>query len=112
MEREFVHFTLPLRVESMSGFYELIEEKVTEINGKKLLYYRGYGAADNSCCGYFGCGYVLVIGYLEKYKALKNDEGLDISFISPIEGAQSSEIEKILKESEHVSQVMFFDDLH
>jgi len=112
MEREFVHFTLPLRVESMSGFYELIEEKVTEINGKKLLYYRGYGAADNSCCGYFGCGYVLVIGYLEKYRAFKNHEGIDISSISPIEGAQISKIEKILKETEYVFQVVFFDEFH
>ncbi|GAB6887708.1 hypothetical protein JCM13304A_12060 [Desulfothermus okinawensis JCM 13304] len=109
MERRFVHFHLPKKVDTISGFFELVEEKILNIDGKKLLYYLGYGAADNSCCGFFGCGYVYVVGYIKKYKALKNDEGLILSIISSIEESHRLKVEQVLKTREQVNQVVFFE---
>ncbi len=58
---------------------------------------------------FFGCGYVYVVGYIKKYKALKNDEGLILSIISSIEESHRLKVEQVLKTREQVNQVVFFE---
>ncbi len=107
MTKEFIHFSIPKKVDTISGHYELIQEKVIEYKGRELLYYMGYGIVDTSCCGFGGCGYALVIGFVEEYKALKNKEGLFVSRICEIKDFQRADIDKFLKNKEMVYQVVF-----
>ena len=51
-----------LRQTFVNGAYELGEVRHVSIDGHDILYRIGTASLDNSCCGNYGCSYVLVIG--------------------------------------------------
>jgi hypothetical protein len=107
MIREYAH-ELNREVRSISGGYELEREEKFEIHGKEVLYVVGNAVVDSSCCGVGGCRYALVPGYIKRFKARQDEQGLWISEVEPvIDGATRQEITRVLKEKEIVQQVQF-----
>ena len=47
-----------------SGYYTPLEEAILDYDGKSLLYVRGTGCIEASCCGAGSWGYLRVEGYL------------------------------------------------
>ena len=84
-------------------------EDTIKVDGKTVLYVVGNAVADSSCCGFWGCHYALVPGYVVNWKHRKNEEGIYISKVEAIaEDYVKREIERLLREREGVSQVRFW----
>lgn len=50
------------RVDLVNGSYGIEEFRRLRVAGREILYGVGSAILDNSCCGAFGCQYVLVMG--------------------------------------------------
>jgi len=107
MNKEYTH-NLHKEFHSISGRYELYCEGKLKMDGKEILYALGNAVVDSSCCGFWGCRYALVLGYVVKWKYKKNDKGTPISIIEPITDERvGKEVERLLKTGEGVMQVRF-----
>lgn len=51
-------------VEAPSGYYQPLEEVVIDFHGRQVLYTRGTGCIEASCCGVGSWQYVRVEGYV------------------------------------------------
>lgn len=108
VSKEYTH-ELHREVRSISGGYTLEKEERISIGGKEILYVVGNALADSSCCGFWGCHYALVPGYVVNWKHTKNKDGIPISTVEVIVHEQvKREITKLLEEKEGVSQVRFW----
>ena len=108
MSKEYTH-ELHREVRSISGGYTLEKEERITIGSKEVLYVVGNALADSSCCGFWGCHYAFVPGYVVSWKHKKNEEGISISKVEAItEDHVKREIERLLMEKEGVSQVRFW----
>lgn len=108
MIKDYTH-ELKKEVRSISGGYTLEREETIKVDGKTVLYVVGNALADSSCCGFWGCHYALVPGYVVSWKHTKNKEGISISTVEAITDEQvKREITKLLEEKEGVSQVRFW----
>lgn len=107
MAKEYVH-DIQREVRSISGWYELEEEKILESEGREVLYTVGNGVVDSSCCGVGGCRFAVVPGYILKLKTRQNDSGLWISEVEPVtDEAAKNRIKRLIEENEVVQQVRF-----
>jgi len=107
MVKEYVH-DIQREVRSISGWYELEEEKILELDGRQVLYTVGNGVVDSSCCGVGGCRFSVVPGYILKLKTRQNDSGLWISEVEPVtDEAAKNRIKRLIEENEVVQQVRF-----
>ena len=105
--KEYKH-ELRKEVRSIAGGYELEKEGTLEMDGKEVLYVVGNAVVDSSCCGFGGCRYALVPGYVEAFKARRDGHGQWISRVEPImDRAIRQEITRVLMEEELVQQVQF-----
>ena len=93
---------------SISGRYEFDTEGQIKIEGKEILYVLGNAVMDTSCCGFWGCRYALVPGYVVKWKYKKDDKGNPVSIISPITDEHVSKNQQALEKerSGHASSVL------
>jgi hypothetical protein len=81
---EHVHQPLNEEIRSMSGYYMVLKEGVLEYKGREVLYWIGAAAADTSCCGGAGLGYIMVPGYINALKTGQNQDGLWVSDVDRI----------------------------
>jgi hypothetical protein len=108
MIREYTH-DLKREIFSISGRYELEREEKIEYQGRDILYVIGNAVVDSSCCGYWGCRYAVVPGFVVGWKSGTNGEGLPISQVDPIMDEKlRKEIRRFIQEKECVSQVEFW----
>jgi len=108
MLREYTH-ELGQEVRSISGRYELEKEDIVELNGKKVLYVVGSAVVDGACCGYWGCRYVVVPGFVISWKSRVNREGLAVSVVSPVRDRGDQElIRRLVEQREYVHQIEFW----
>ena len=108
VSREYTH-ELHREVRSISGGYTLEREERINVDGKTVLYVVGNALADSSCCGFWGCHYALVPGYVVNWKHTKNEEGIPISTVEVIADEEvRRQITKLLEEKEGVSQIRFW----
>ncbi len=95
-------------VEAAAGHYVLTGERIVSYRGKALLVVIGYGLADRSCCGFMGCGYVYVAGYVARWKCRRSTSGNPVSLVAPITDAGTRQhIEGWVRSTFCVSQVRF-----
>ena len=105
---KYTHFELNKDIKSMAGYYTPLKEARLKYNGREVLYVVGQAVIEASCCGAGSYGYVLVPGYIANWQNEKNEDGLPISEVEPIsDGVSKSNIRKIIKEAEHISQIEF-----
>lgn len=110
MKQEYTHLPLGEEVRGLSGFYVPCKEERLKYNGKEVLYVMGTSTLDSACCGSSGaCGYVVVPGFVAKWKTKKNKAGLPVSEVEPVEDeAARREIGKAIKKAENIGNVDFW----
>ena len=98
-----------LRQTFVNGAYELGEVRHVSIDGHDILYRVGAASLDNSCCGNYGCSYVLVIGERLEGRASAGD-GQESSLVREIstEEALADATRSALIEREAVGSVNFY----
>ncbi len=108
MTRDYSH-ELNTEVRSISGFYELDEEGVIEIDGRQILYAMGNAAVDSACCGSYGCRFAVVPGFVVKWMCEKNSSGIPLSEVEPLRDQRvRTVVEEELKRGKGVVQVVFW----
>ena len=63
----------------------VLEEAVLQYKGREILYLVEAAAADTSCCGGAGMGFIMVPGYIRELRAGKNEDGLWVSEVDRVE---------------------------
>jgi len=107
---EYTHIPLGEEVTALAGSYWKTEEGWLLYNDKKVLYFLGSTSTICCCAGDCpGFEYIMVPGYIKAWQYRKNEEGLLVSAIEPIQRQEEKrEIRKILQEKYRVSQVEFW----
>ena len=105
--KNYIHRPFTDEVMAIGGHYRFTDEIRLEFEGNELLYLKGYAVFDTTCCGAGGCSYILVQGFIDKWKSRK-EGGFFISQIKPVKDQNlQNRIVKKLKENELVQQVQF-----
>jgi len=106
---EYTHLTLGEDVHGLAGYYTPLKELRLPHNGREILVVVGVACVESACCGGGSCGYASIPGYVTSWKNTTNESGLPVSQIEPItDEAVKREIEKAVKETEHVSSIDFW----
>jgi len=106
--QEFVHPRLGQEVTAIGGHYVFGKEIRWPFQGREILYFVGYAVLDSTCCGVGGCAYVLVAGFIRKWKYKKNDNDCPVSQIELIQARlDQQQIRNSIQKKEMVYQVTF-----
>jgi hypothetical protein len=106
--KEYIHQPLEQEITAIGGHYTVTEEVRFPFEGKEILYVKGYALMDTSCCGLKGCAFVYVKGFLVDWKFRKNQEGLELSLVEPVDNERiRSKIRMRIQEKEVFHQVQF-----
>jgi len=107
MIKDYTH-DINREVRAISGGYELDKEETLDLGGRTVLYAVGNALLDSSCCGFWGCRFAVVAGFVVHWKYRKSEEGLPVSSVEPItEEEVQGKIKRLLEAGEGVSQVRF-----
>ena len=105
----YTHTPLGEEVRSVAGCYVMEEETRFPFQGRELLLVRGTMSVDSSCCGTGGCGFVLIPGYVLRWKSSSNEKGEPVSEVEPVRDPETREaLKKIVLDREQVQQVNFW----
>ncbi len=104
----YVHQELNQQVTAIGGHYLLVKEARLPFHGREVLYLVGHAAFDTTCCGTGGCAYALVPGFIVSWRSGRNEDGLAVSAVQPIDQSDLQEqIRRRLERQEQVHQVIF-----
>jgi len=105
----YTHLKLNQDINAIAGHYTPVKEVRLKHNGREVLYVLSQAVVDSSCCGEADFNQALVPGYIVKWHAGKNQDGLPVTEVEPIHDKQTkSLIRKIIRETEHVNQTEFW----
>jgi hypothetical protein len=105
---DYVHPELNEEITAIGGHYVLTQEIRMPFQRKSLLYIVGHAVFDTSCCGVGGCGYVLVPGFILKWKYKKTESGHSVSRLKPIRNQTiQRDVKRLIEKREIVHQVQF-----
>jgi hypothetical protein len=108
MTKDYTH-DLGTEVRSISGGYCLDTELTVELDGEDVLVAVGNAAVDSSCCGYYGCRFAIVAGYVKEWKYRVNADGAPVTRVEPIADEQARKrIAVDVQLRTGVSQVQFW----
>ena len=106
---KYTHLELNTDISSIAGYYTPQKEIRLKYNNREVLYVVGRAVIESSCCGVGDWRYSLVPGYILNWQGETNETGLPVSEVEPISDEKSrSDIRKIVKEMEIVSQIEFW----
>ncbi len=109
MATRYTHLKLNQDVNAIAGHYTPLKEVRLKYNGREVLYILSEAVVDASCCGTADYASALVPGYIVKWQAEKNQDGLPVSEVEPVIDKQArAGIRKIIRETEHVTQTEFW----
>jgi len=107
--KHYTHTPAGEEVRAAAGYYVIEEEKRFSFRGREVFLARGNMAVDSSCCGTGGCGFVVVPGFVVRWKFFTNEKGEAVSEVEPVRDAETRDaLRKIILESETVQQVNFW----
>lgn len=107
-KRTYVHRKLGGSVTAIGGHYVFDKEALLQLDRRSVLYLVGHAVLDTSCCGSGGCGYVLVLGYIEQWKTRIDEAGYAMTEVIPVHDQQERQrIATLIKKTEMVQQVLF-----
>jgi hypothetical protein len=106
--QDFKHPRLGKEVTAIGGHYVFGKENRMPYDRREILYFVGYAVLDSTCCGLGGVAYVLVAGFIHKWKFKKDHDNSFISLIESIrDPAVQKDIRKAIQKKEMVYQVTF-----
>lgn len=82
---DFVHPELGQEISSIAGYYTFLRELILKHDGREVICIIGMCAVESSCCGSTSFYYASVPGYIVSWKSAKNEDGLAVSEVDPIE---------------------------
>ena len=107
--RRYTNTPLGEEVRAVAGQDTIEKEKRLSYEGREVLVATGHMAVDTSCCGAFGCGFAVIPGYLVRWKAHEDEQGLPVSEVEPIRDEEARRaLRKQIMETERVQQVNFW----
>ena len=105
---EFVHPELGQEINAIGGHYVFGKEIRMPYKGREILYFVGYAVLDSTCCGVGGTAYVLVAGFIRKWKYRTSPDERPVSMVAPLEDqSDQQKLRKIIQNKEMVYQVTF-----
>jgi hypothetical protein len=106
---KYAHLELNRDVPAPSGYYTPHKEVRLKYDGREVLYVLSQAVIDSSCCGVSDFSSALVPGYIVKWRAETNKEGVPVSEVEPVTDEKARDaIRKYIRETEHVSQTEFW----
>jgi hypothetical protein len=107
----FTHPQLGQDVKGRAGYYVPVEEHSLLHRGREVLYVLGCACIDNSCCSApKSWGYVQVPGFLVRRHVCRDESGMPVSEVEPIEdGADRAVIRQSLLEKHPGTQIDMWD---
>jgi len=108
MTKDYKHIEAGKEIRFISGFYEVEEEKRVKFKDGEVLVIIGHAIVDSACCGMGGCRYALVPGKIKKFRYKRDEDGKEWTEVEVLTDEEKREIEKILKNSEVITQVIFW----
>ncbi len=105
----YTHLELNRDIPAPAGYYTPQKEVRLKYDGREVLYVLSHAMVDSSCCGKTDYCQALVPGYIVRWQAEKNKEGLPVSEVDPISDEQVRDrIRKIIRDTENISQTEFW----
>jgi hypothetical protein len=105
---DFVHPQLGREVTAIGGHYVFTREIRLPCDGREILYLVGYAVLDTTCCGVGGCAYVVVPGYIKKWKYKFDRNDFPISKVESIRNRiDQKQVRNLIQKREMVFQVNF-----
>ena len=106
---KYTHLELNKDIPAPSGYYTPNKEVRVKYNGREVLYILSQAVIDSSCCGVGEFNSALVPGFVVKWWAETNKEGLKVSEVEPIADEKARDaIRKIIKDTEHITRTEFW----
>ena len=106
---KYAHLELNKDIPAPSGYYTPHKEVRLKYDGREVLYVLSQAVVDSSCCGVSDFASALVPGFIVKWHAEKNKEGIPISEVEPISDEKIRDaIRKIIKDTEHITRTDFW----
>jgi len=100
MTAKYTHQELNRDIEAPAGYYTPKKEVWLPYEGREVLYILSQAVIDSSCCGTADYNSVLVPGYIVRWQAAKNDEGIPVSEVEPIaDKSIQRKIRKIIRDT-------------
>lgn len=107
MARTFTHDLAG--AQAIGGSFELHEELRLTVAGREALVLLGAALVDTACCGVGGCRYAVVPGWILRYRAETDADGVDVSEVEPVVGETEKRlVRQALTAREHLDQVVFW----
>jgi len=108
MIKDYKHIDVGKEIRFISGFYEVEEEKRIKFKDEEVLVVIGHAIVDSACCGMGACRYALVPGKIRKFRYKRDEDGSEWTEVEVLTPQEKLEIEKLLKNSEIINQVVFW----
>ena len=106
---KYTHLELNKDVPAPSGYYTPQKEVRLDYKGREVLYTVSQVVIDASCCGIADYSYSLVPGYIVRWQAEHNGDGIPVSEVEPVNDMPSrDEIRRLIRSREHVQQTEFW----
>lgn len=110
MKNYYIHQPLNTEIISIGGRYLMMKEIRVPLNKREILYVTGCAVADTSCCGAGGCAFADVPGYILRWKAENDSNGLFISEVEHVtDRIIQNGIREIIRKNEGITQVDFHE---
>ncbi len=106
---KYTHLELERDIPAPSGYYTPRKEVRLKYDGREVLYVLSQAVIESSCCGASDFNSALVPGFIVRWRAETNKEGLPVSEVEPIADEKvRDDIRKIIKDNEHISRTEFW----
>ncbi len=106
--REYTHQELGKDYGGIAGYYTPRKEVRLGFQGREVLYIVGHAVIESSCCGTGNWDYVLVPGYVTQWHNRKNNAGLAISTVEPVEAETQKDLTRIIETRENTNCISFW----
>lgn len=106
---EYVHQPAAEEYQGLAGYYIPRKECRLAFQGREVLYITGRAVLESSCCGSGEWDYVLVPGFISQWHYRRNQAGIPVSLIEPIQDSKTkSAISRLIQEREGIDWISFW----
>ena len=105
----YAHQELGQDIRLPAGYYTPLAEMRILYKGREVVYVVGEATAESCCCASGICGYVVVPGYVLRWKNEANEAGRLLSDVEPIKDEEARlGIAEIIRQREGISNIRFW----